>query len=61
MKEILKQSSLVNLSFRGSHLCTPDPSVSSILPIDDDAWDQGVSNLILTFVCFVHELKDYAL
>ncbi|KAE9376499.1 hypothetical protein N431DRAFT_400710 [Stipitochalara longipes BDJ] len=32
----------INLGFRGRHLCTPDPSANSILPVDDDAWDQGV-------------------
>nr|POF19964.1 hypothetical protein CFP56_52213 [Quercus suber] len=39
------------------HLCTPDPSIDSQLPIDDDAWDQGVSNRVPKFCHIVYELK----
>lgn len=36
----------MNLSLKGGHLCMPDPSETSLLPIDDDAWDRGVGGLL---------------
>ena len=35
-------ASSINFGFRGRHLCTPDPGVDTILPVDDDALDQGI-------------------
>lgn len=36
----------INIGFRGRHLCMPDPNANSILPVDDDAWDQGVGGVL---------------
>jgi hypothetical protein len=38
----------INLGFRGRHLCRPDPSADSILPVDDGAYDQGVGSLFVS-------------
>jgi hypothetical protein len=43
MNKVLTSCRFVNLGFRGRHLCTPDPAVSAILPVDEESWNHGVS------------------
>jgi hypothetical protein len=32
----------MNLGSQGRRLCTPDPTMKSHLPMDDEDWDRGV-------------------
>lgn len=42
----------MNLSHPKRHLVTPDPSPDSYLPVDDRAWDDGVSVLYMSAYAF---------
>lgn len=51
-------SRVVNLGFPSRALATRDPTSQDLLPVDDLAWDEGVSNPLLLYSLYWY-IDDY--